>query len=48
MKQLTLGSLFDGNRYKMLGNSLAIPCVFYILNNIAELQERKNQNEIEI
>lgn len=30
----------DGNRYKMLGNSLAIPCVFYILNNIAELQER--------
>lgn len=31
----------DGNRYKMLGNSVAIPCVFYILNNIAELQERK-------
>lgn len=30
----------DGNRYKMLGNSLAIPCVFYMLNNIAELQER--------
>lgn len=38
----------DGNRYKMLGNSVAIPCVFYVLNNIAELQERKNQNEIEI
>lgn len=38
----------DGNRYKMLGNSVAIPCVFYILNNMAELQERKNQNEIEI
>jgi DNA (cytosine-5)-methyltransferase 1 len=27
----------DGNRYKMLGNSLAMPCVFYILNNIVEL-----------
>lgn len=30
----------DGNRYKMLGNSLAIPCAFFMLNNIAELQER--------
>ena len=26
----------DGNRYKMTGNSVAIPCVFYILNNIAK------------
>lgn len=26
----------DGNRYEMLGNSVAIPCVFYILNNIAK------------
>lgn len=35
----------DGNRYKMLGNSLAIPCVFYILNNIAELQERRKNEK---
>lgn len=26
----------DGNRYEMLGSSVAIPCVFYILNNIAK------------
>lgn len=35
----------DGNRYKMLGNSLAIPCVFYILNNIAE-ERRKNEKHL--
>lgn len=35
----------DGNRYKMLGNSLAIPCVFFILNNIAELQERRKNEK---
>lgn len=35
----------DGNRYKMLGNSLAIPCVFYILNNIVE-ERRKNEKHL--
>lgn len=35
----------DGNRYKMLGNSLAIPCVFFILNNIVELQERRKNEK---
>lgn len=35
----------DGNRYKMLGNSLAIPCVFFILNNIAE-ERRKNEKHL--
>ena len=36
---MTLGSLFDGSdsaRYKMWGNGMALPCVLYVMEGIAD------------
>ena len=33
----------DGPRYKALGNSMAVPCVGWILHRIAELQDSERQ-----
>nr|DAL49702.1 MAG TPA_asm: hypothetical protein [Caudoviricetes sp.] len=34
--RITLGSLFDGTRYKQTGNSLAIPCALRVIGYIAD------------
>lgn len=49
-KTLTLASLFDGSggfphtdstEYKMWGNGVVLPCVYFVLKNIAYFQAKE-------